>query len=119
MKSINLELFFGLLLGVSILGFIRNKFLGSSKESFVPSFSSCRNQGYTKAFCTQTPTGVMGPGTCRCWTGEIGRREPGFGGACVCGNGGESNGTMGGVGSSGDLGGKYNTSIREVGGHFF
>ena len=115
MKSLKLEFFFSLLLGVSILGFIRNKFLGSSIESFVPSFSSCRKRGYTKAFCTQTPTGVMGPGTCRCWTGEIGRREPGFGGACVCGNGGES----GGVGSSGDLGGKYNTSIREVGGHFF
>ena len=119
MKSIKFECFFGLLLVISIVGFIRNKFLGSSRESFVPSFSSCINQGYTKAFCTQTPTGVMGPGTCRCWDGQIGVREPGFGGACVCGNGSGSIGTMGSVGSSGDLGGEYDTNIREMGGHFF
>ena len=118
MKSRNLEFFFGLLLGVSILGFLRNKLLGSSIENFVPSFSLCRKRGFTKAFCTQTPTGVMGPGTCRCWDGQIGVREPGFGGACVCGNGSDGAG-MGSVGSPGDLGGAYDTSIREVGGHFF
>ena len=118
MKSLELKFFIGVGFIVIILGIIKDTLSLNITEHFVPSFSSCLNQGFTKAFCSQTPTGVMGPGTCRCLTGEIGRREPGFGGACVCDGTNEGAG-MGSVGSSGDLGGEYSTNIKEVNGHFF
>ena len=57
------------------------KFAGgifSTKEGF--SYQNCMAQGYTKSFCVTQPL----PGMCRCPNGLIGRRAPGFGGACVC-----------------------------------
>ena len=117
MKSLHLEFFLGLFLILGILGFVTNKLLGELAEGFIPSYSSCINQGYTKAFCTQTPASVFGPGACRCWDGQLGVREPGFRGACVCGDGMLVR-SMGSVGSSGELGGVYDTGTHEVNGHF-
>lgn len=48
------------------------------------SYNECRNQGYTKEFCLQTPVSILGPGYCLCRNGLLGFREPGFRGRCVC-----------------------------------
>lgn len=53
------------------------------KEGFVPSYADCRSGGYTKEFCLQTPN-IFGPDICPCPDGQMGRRLPGFRGACVC-----------------------------------
>ena len=49
-----------------------------------PSYSVCRDQGYTKEFCVQTPVAQWGPGVCRCPSGEVGMITPGFRGQCIC-----------------------------------
>jgi len=56
------------------------------KEKFTPSYQDCISSGYTKEFCSQTPTSVLGPSGCLCRDGSIGRILPGFGGRCVCSN---------------------------------
>lgn len=48
------------------------------------SYNDCIGKGYSKEFCVQTPTSVVGPGGCRCPNGSLGRKLPGFRGQCVC-----------------------------------
>jgi hypothetical protein len=50
------------------------------------SYSDCVSKGYSKEFCLQTPTSVVGPAGCICPNGSIGTRMPGFRGRCVCNN---------------------------------
>ena len=45
------------------------------------SYQDCMSQGYTKSFCVSQPF----PSMCRCPNGMIGKRIPGFEGACICG----------------------------------
>ena len=49
-------------------------------------YVGCRNKGFTKEFCLQTPYTRMAPGTCMCEDGRLGRMQPGFKGNCVCAN---------------------------------
>lgn len=53
-------------------------------ENFTPSYQHCINKGYTKEFCSQTPTSFSGPTTCLCNNGTLGYLLPGFKGNCVC-----------------------------------
>jgi hypothetical protein len=53
-------------------------------ENFTPFYQHCINNGYTKEFCSQTPTSVLGPSGCLCHDGSVGNIIPGFGGRCVC-----------------------------------
>ena len=53
-------------------------------ESFTPSYQQCINNGYTKEFCSQTPTSSFGPNVCLCNNGSMGYILPGFRGKCVC-----------------------------------
>jgi hypothetical protein len=55
-----------------------------TKEAFTPQFQNCRDQGYTKEFCNQTPVSAYGPSSCTCSDGKLGRIIPGFGGKCIC-----------------------------------
>jgi hypothetical protein len=55
-----------------------------SKEKFTPFYQDCINSGYTKEFCSQTPTNVLGASGCLCDDGSLGYIVPGFGGRCVC-----------------------------------
>lgn len=48
------------------------------------SYNDCISKGYSKEFCVQTPTSVLGPSGCMCPNGSLGRRLPGFRGRCVC-----------------------------------
>lgn len=48
------------------------------------SYNDCIGKGYSKEFCVQTPTSVLGPSGCMCPNGSLGRRLPGFRGRCVC-----------------------------------
>lgn len=68
---------------IMIIAFIISYFFGKTKttETFVPSFNRCRAKGYSKEFCLQTP---WSSNICRCPNGMIGKRLPGFRGACVC-----------------------------------
>jgi len=70
---------------ISLCAFIQ---LQPAKEGFFspPSFADCRADGFTKEFCVQTPLSApwLGPDVCRCPSGELGRRLPGFRGECVC-----------------------------------
>lgn len=54
----------------------------NTKEGFT--FNQCRNLGYSKEFCVQSPTGFIGPSGCLCPDGTIGKILPGFRGKCVC-----------------------------------
>ena len=56
------------------------------KEVGSKDFVDCRNKGYTKEFCLQTPYTNSGPGTCMCDNGQLGRELPGYKGKCVCGS---------------------------------
>ena len=63
-----------------IILFYALKITKVNKEGFIPSYSSCRAQGYTKEFCNQNPM----PGTCICKNGRVGKIVPGFRGECCC-----------------------------------
>jgi len=47
-------------------------------------YHHCINSGYSKEFCLQTPTSVLGPNGCLCHDGSFGYLAPGFRGYCVC-----------------------------------
>ena len=47
-------------------------------------YDECRAAGYTKEFCSATPTSRFGPSNCLCPEGRVGRIIPGFRGECVC-----------------------------------
>ena len=93
MKKNNLSSLFNLFL-IIILAWIfklvfDNIHSYKNKENFTSSMSSyekCINSGYTKEFCIQTPTSVLGPAGCLCRDGSAGRIIPGFRGKCFCDN---------------------------------
>lgn len=60
--------------------------IGSGYGSGPLSYSDCVSKGYSKEFCLQTPTSVVGPAGCICPNGSIGTLMPGFRGRCVCPN---------------------------------
>lgn len=57
----------------------------NNKEGF-QTYQQCRNLGYSKEFCVQTPTSVFGPAGCMCPDGTIGATYPGLRGGCLCSN---------------------------------
>lgn len=73
----------------SILAFLffvlGGKTLGQvvKKEPF-SSFNRCRARGFSKEFCLETPAGAIGPNSCTCSNGMVGKYVPGFRGHCVC-----------------------------------
>lgn len=52
-------------------------------EGFM-NYNECRNEGYSKEFCVQTPTSVLGPAGCLCPDGSHGITHPGLRGECLC-----------------------------------
>ena len=73
-----------LLLSLLIIGFCFSR--TSLSESFmnVPTYDECREQGYSKEFCIQTPTLYFGPAGCMCPDGSQGIIHPGLRGECLC-----------------------------------
>jgi hypothetical protein len=53
------------------------------KEGF-QTYQQCRNLGYSKEFCVQTPVSVFGPAGCMCPDGRMGATYPGLRGGCLC-----------------------------------
>ena len=47
-------------------------------------YDQCRNLGYSKSFCVQTPVSVFGPAGCMCADGRMGQTYPGLRGGCLC-----------------------------------
>lgn len=93
MKKNNLFNLFNLFLIIILVLVFRlvfdNIFNYKNKENFtsaMPSYQKCINSGYTKEFCIQTPTNVLGPAGCLCRDGSVGRIIPGFRGKCFCWN---------------------------------
>lgn len=85
MKLINYLIIITLLISSNILFNIAPKYYHQGKkESFTSFYQHCINSGYTKEFCSQTPTSVLGPSGCLCHDGSVGYIVPGFGGRCVC-----------------------------------
>jgi hypothetical protein len=70
-----------LLISVIVLTLLFSLF--SNKEGF-NTYGQCRKSGYTKEFCVQTPTNLLGPSGCMCKNGMLGYVLPGSGGACSC-----------------------------------
>jgi hypothetical protein len=48
-------------------------------------YQECRDKGFTKSFCVQTPVAAVGVGSCQCEDGSLGLILPGFRGSCLCG----------------------------------
>lgn len=72
------------LLGISYSLYRQNmRLMKKNKEGF-NNFDECRSKGFSKEFCVQTPTSVIGPNACICQDGKIGQILPGFGGECIC-----------------------------------
>jgi len=75
----------GLILVILFFSYLNVPKTKNIKEGFSNhSYNECRNQGYSKEFCVQTPVSILGPGYCLCRNGLLGFREPGFQGRCVC-----------------------------------
>ena len=75
-------LFLIIMVCIPVLNYRLKKDL-TRKEGF--SYTDCRNKGFTKEFCVQTPIASWGTGVCLCDDGQVGLQMPGFGGECVCG----------------------------------
>ena len=92
MKKNNLFTLFNLFLiiiGVLFFQIVFDNISNYNKENFtssIPTYQKCINSGYSKEFCIQTPTSVLGPAGCLCRDGSVGRIIPGFRGKCFCGN---------------------------------
>lgn len=85
MKLINYFLIMSLfIISNLVINTISNYYQQGLKEKFTPFYQHCINSGYTKEFCSQTPTSVLGPSGCLCHDGSVGYIIPGFGGRCVC-----------------------------------
>lgn len=85
MKFINYFIVIILLISSNILfNIVPNHNQQYKKESFTSFYQHCINSGYTKEFCSQTPTTVLGPSGCLCHDGSVGYIVPGFRGRCVC-----------------------------------
>ena len=74
------------LIFIGLSGFLVFQAFFTRQETFASSFKSCRNKGYTKEFCLQTPTANFGPSACTCLDGRLGGYLPGFRGQCICGD---------------------------------
>jgi len=47
-------------------------------------YVKCRNNGFTKEFCLETPIANNNPNTCVCENGQMGYFKTGFKGECIC-----------------------------------
>lgn len=81
-------IYVSLILGILYYMFVSPQISVSMIEGFAPgqvqSYDECIASGFSKEFCSQTPTGALGPGSCVCPDGSIGYTLPGFRGQCVC-----------------------------------
>lgn len=73
-----------LLISTVVFNSIYKQYKQGKIETFTPFFQHCINSGYSKEFCSQTPTSVLGPAGCLCHDGSVGYIAPGFGDRCVC-----------------------------------
>lgn len=74
------------LFSLVLVGYFVVERVWKNREGF-QTYQECIDAGYTKSFCVQTPSSVpaLGPGSCVCADGRLGRYLPGFRGECVCG----------------------------------
>jgi len=74
-----------IILSLHRVNYIPELFLKSlqNRENF-SNYTNCIGQGFSKEYCSMTPMSVSSTDICQCPSGLIGRRLPGFGGACVC-----------------------------------
>ena len=70
-----------ILLSIIVLYFVYNN---KKITEGLTSYARCRSQGYSKAFCVQTPTLYWGPNSCKCADGSMGIIHPGLRGECLC-----------------------------------
>lgn len=82
MFSLSLWNILGLFALVLIIHDLYSKFKYVS-EGFA-TYDECRAKGYSKEFCVQTPTSLLGPAGCVCEDGSIGIIHPGLRGECLC-----------------------------------
>lgn len=68
----------------AIIIFTVSLYYTNQKEGF-QTYEQCRNLGYSKEFCVQTPSSIFGPAGCVCPDGSYGRIYPGLRGQCLCG----------------------------------
>ena len=61
-----------------------NRLFGRKDEEGFQTYGQCRNLGYSKEFCVQTPVSVFGPAGCMCQDGRMGFTYPGLRGGCLC-----------------------------------
>ena len=82
---ITLCIFGWIILALHRVNYIPELFLKSigNRENF-SNYTNCIGQGYSKEYCSMTPVSVSSTDICQCPSGLVGRRLPGFGGACVC-----------------------------------
>ena len=66
----------------NIISYITRLF--SKNEEGFQTYGQCRNLGYSKEFCVQTPTSLFGPADCMCPDGRMGATYPGLRGGCLC-----------------------------------
>jgi hypothetical protein len=59
---------------------------GSNIEEGFQTYQQCRDLGYSKEFCVQTPVSLFGPAGCMCPNGQMGKVYPGLRGGCLCSN---------------------------------
>ena len=79
-----MNLVYLLLLSIVLVAYLY--FNRKQNETFmnVPTYDECRDQGYSKEFCVQTPTLYFGPAGCLCPDGSQGIIHPGLRGECLC-----------------------------------
>lgn len=77
-KSIIITSLYGLLFVI-----LYKIFFVKMNEPF-QTYNQCRNLGYSKEFCVQTPSSVFGPAGCMCPDGTMGQTYPGLRGGCMC-----------------------------------
>lgn len=79
-----MKLVYLLLLSIGLVAYLY--FNRNINETFmnIPTYDECREKGYTKEFCVQTPTLYFGPAGCLCPDGSQGIVHPGLRGECLC-----------------------------------
>lgn len=73
-----------LLISTLVFNSIYKQYKEEKAENFTSFYQDCINSGYSKEFCSQKPTNVLGPSGCLCHNGSVGNIVTGFGGRCVC-----------------------------------
>ena len=72
---------------ITLMAGILFMFKGPITETFIDThhrYLSCRNKGYTKAFCLQSPYARYPMFQCTCRNGLLGQRLPGIRRRCSC-----------------------------------